>query len=136
MKDDENMVEIEVTVSRDAAGTAYRFDYKSQSGDVSDNGDIDLRTRKKNVTLRFTLTGAEFPEEPKDAVWFARMNDDGTKEEEKSEKAPGAFHNFKRPDARTLEFVDKNDDKKRYAYALRCMVGGHTVMDDPVIINR
>lgn len=128
--------------------SGYQFHYSSESGLVEPDGNINLKYfEKENVDLLFVLQpiGAVQPSFPvnakRDAVWFASWPV-GAPPPQPCPKAPAqansAFGNFKRPSANKLKFTDKNNDKKRYTYALRCIVvpGDPPVVDDPVIINK
>jgi hypothetical protein len=74
-----------------------------------------------------------------DAVWFEEWHRDAP-DLAPCPDGPGhasnTFKNLSVQNGNTLQFTDKNKDSKRYAYALRCMVGSNLVVDDPVIVNK
>jgi hypothetical protein len=130
-------IEIDVDVTPDASSSkpaGYRFRYASSSKWVSDNGNIDLQKEKKDVLLEFRLAGGTFDSD--DPVWVEPFEEGGKVPCPETFNHQGAIGKPELIDPTTLRFRDKNNDKKRYAYALRCRVGGVDVMDDPVIINR
>lgn len=139
MSSDVSRIEIAVAIEP-APGRpgGYRFAYASSDPRVDGTGNIDLRDMDKDdVELRFNLSGGEF--EASEPVWFEAFPDDGRQDPFPCPTGVGNHSTFKqidRLDGTTLQFVDKNKDHKRYAYALRCRVDGTPVMDDPMIINR
>ncbi|HVR80950.1 MAG TPA: hypothetical protein VHF02_02510 [Luteimonas sp.] len=141
-------IRIEVTLTRhNGKPSGYQFRYTSDSGLVAPDGTIDLSNfGKDNVDLVFVLmaVGAmqpSFPPRPEDAVWFADWPK-GAAPPPPCPDAPGLAHSsfsgFQVSNASTLKFTDKNNDNKRYTYALRCQVPGEAkpVVDDPIIINK
>jgi hypothetical protein len=137
MKKDE-LIEVHVRVSAGQGRSTppgYRFAYASDSPCVDTTGNIDLSgIDKDDVTLRFRIAGAQF--DTRDPVWIEVATPGGPAPCPSGVGNQSAFKKITCPDASTLQFVDKNKDGKRYAYAIRCVVGGTPVMDDPVIINR
>ena len=146
-------IAIDVTLSVNAGKpSGYQFSYASDSGIVRADGRIDLRNlEKEDVELVFALqpigkgngrSQPTFDPDPKQAIWFAPWP------VELPLPAPcptsnghpnSAFKGFKVEGGGTkLRFIDKNNDKRRYSYALRCIMapGGKPVVDDPLIINK
>jgi len=133
--------------------SGYDFSYSSTSPQVGADGTIDLSNYgQDDVQLVFTLApvagtqptfavNTQHPNQIDEAIWFAewpRPDPPPVPCPSSAGHANSSFRNFDLPQPQVLQFVNKNNDNRRYAYALRCQVppGNAVIEDDPIIINK
>ncbi len=134
---------ISVTISKGSGGDRrYAFRYAGTFVDEKGNMDFTVDgARKKAVRVKFEIAapnalGAKFLTQDDNAIWIVEKDKAGP---DGCPQGPYKGDQFTgiatQGGGRTLSLTDKNDDGKVYRYALRFMIDGDTVVDDPEVRN-